>query len=149
MIIFALAIFVLIGFVAISIDAGFLMAERRQTQNAADAGALARRLNSEVAGARSLVMGTYRALPLEGAATPEDIQARLVALDERWNEAKYWQAIAKNASRWTGDYLLASVDLRRDAQGHLERMPADQRVFGRILARTFEISAAGFEARTR
>ena len=41
MIIFALAIFALIGFVALSIDAGFLMAERRQAQNAVDAGALA------------------------------------------------------------------------------------------------------------
>ncbi|HEX6361567.1 MAG TPA: ABC transporter permease, partial [Albitalea sp.] len=34
-----------------------------------------------------------------------------------------------------------SVDLRRDAQGRIERMPPDQRVFGRILLRTFEISA--------
>jgi hypothetical protein len=41
MIIFAVAALVLIGFVALSIDTGFLMAERRQTQNAADAGALA------------------------------------------------------------------------------------------------------------
>lgn len=41
MIIFAAAALVLIGFVALSIDAGFLMAERRQAQNAADAGALA------------------------------------------------------------------------------------------------------------
>ena len=41
MIIFAMAIFVLVGFVALSVDAGFIMAERRQVQNAADAGALA------------------------------------------------------------------------------------------------------------
>ncbi|MDQ3541968.1 MAG: pilus assembly protein TadG-related protein [Chloroflexota bacterium] len=41
LIIFALATFVLIGFVALSVDAGFLMAERRQAQSAADAGALA------------------------------------------------------------------------------------------------------------
>ena len=109
--------------------------------DSADAGALARRLNSEVAGARSLVMNVYRALPLEGALTPADVKAKLVALDERWTETKYWQAIAKNGSRWTGDYLLASVDLRRDALGNVERMPADQRVFGRILVRTFQISA--------
>ncbi|MFL6660645.1 MAG: ABC transporter permease, partial [Rhizobacter sp.] len=109
--------------------------------DSADAGALARRLNSEVAGARSLVMNVYRALPLEGATTPADVKAKLVALDERWTETKYWQAIAKNGSRWTGDYLLASVDLRRDALGNVERMPADQRVFGRILVRTFQISA--------
>ena len=41
LIIFALATFVLVGFIALSVDAGFLMAERRQTQNAADAAALA------------------------------------------------------------------------------------------------------------
>jgi putative spermidine/putrescine transport system permease protein len=118
-----------------------LVADLGALPDSADAGALARRLNSEIAGARSLVMGAYRALPLEGATTPADVKAKLVALDERWAEGRYWQAIAKNSSRWTGDYLLASLDLRRDAQGHVERMPPDQRVFGRILARTFEISA--------
>ncbi len=49
MIIFALASLALIGFVALSVDAGFLMAERRQVQNAADAAALA--------GAKSLFDG--------------------------------------------------------------------------------------------
>jgi putative spermidine/putrescine transport system permease protein len=106
-----------------------------------DAGALARRLNSEVAGARSLVMGAYRSLRDEGAPSAAEAKARLIALDARWSEPKYWQAIAKNGSRWTGDYLLASVDLKRDAAGDVERMPPDQRVFGRILVRTFEISA--------
>jgi putative spermidine/putrescine transport system permease protein len=69
------------------------------------------------------------------------MKARLLALDERWNESKYWQVIAKNGARWTPDYLLTSVDLRRDALGSVERVDPDQRVFGRILARTFEISA--------
>src|SRR5688500_1563150 len=41
LIIFAMASFVLIGFVALAVDTGFLMAERRHTQNAVDAGALA------------------------------------------------------------------------------------------------------------
>jgi putative spermidine/putrescine transport system permease protein len=118
-----------------------LVADLGSLPDSSDAGALARRLNSAVPGARSLIMGTYRALPLEGAATPSDIKAKLLASDERWGEVKYWQAIAKNGSRWTPDYLLASVDLRRDAEGRVERMPEDQRVFGRILLRTFQISA--------
>ena len=46
----------------------------------------------------------------------------------------------KTAPRWTPDYLLASVDLQRDAQGHVERMPEEQRAFGGILLRTFHIS---------
>ncbi len=118
-----------------------VLADLGALPDSADAGALARRLNSEVPGARSLVMNTYKALPLEAAATPSAAKARLVALDERWADTKYWQAIAKNGSRWTADYLLASVDLKRDAQGHVERMAPDQRVFGRILVRTFGISA--------
>lgn len=125
------------AFAAITADLGAL-------PDSSDAGAVARRLNSETPGARSLVMNTFKALPLEGssASTPAaDIKAKLLALDERWSEAKYWQAIAKNGSRWTPDYLLASVDLRRSAQGEVERMEPEQRAFGRILARTFGISA--------
>lgn len=41
LVIFALAIFVLVGFVALAVDAGFLMAERRQAQAAADGAAMA------------------------------------------------------------------------------------------------------------
>ena len=111
--------------------------------DSADAGALARRLNSEVPGARSLVMATYKALPLPqttATSSAADLQAALVALDARWGEPTYWQAIAKNGSRWTPDYLLTSVDLRRDAKGAVERVEPEQRAFGRILVRTFEIS---------
>ena len=111
--------------------------------DSADAGSLARRLNSEVPGARSLVMSTYKALPLPQITTTSsaaDIQAALLALDPRWSEPPYWQAIAKNGSRWTPDYLLTAVDLKRDTQGAVERVEPEQRAFGRILVRTFEIS---------
>ncbi len=109
--------------------------------DASDAGALARRLNSEAPGARSLVMATFRALPLKDAATPDAAKAALLAVDERWGDTTFWLAIAKNASRWTPDYLLTSVDLRRDVHGAIERVEPERRVFGRILLRTFEISA--------
>jgi len=109
--------------------------------DASDAGALARRLNSEAPGARSLVMTTFRALPLKDAATPDAAKAAMLAVDERWGDTTFWLAIAKNASRWTPDYLLTSVDLRRDVHGTIERVEPERRVFGRILLRTFEISA--------
>ncbi|MEX1158278.1 MAG: pilus assembly protein TadG-related protein [Thermomicrobiales bacterium] len=64
LIIFALAIFVLVGFVALSIDAGFLMAERRQTQSAADAGALA--------AAKSLFDGKTGEITAAGVAYASD-----------------------------------------------------------------------------
>ena len=106
-----------------------------------DAGALARRLNSDISGARSLVMTTYRALPFEKNLTPLQTRERLVALDARWGELGYWQAIAKNGARWTPDYLLASLDLQRDVQGNISKVDADSAAFGKILVRTFQISA--------
>lgn len=106
-----------------------------------DAGALARRLNSEVSGARSLIMATYRALPLDKGMTPLQTRERLLALDARWGELSYWQAIAKNGSRWTPDYLLASIDLQRDVQGNIGKVDAESAAFGKILVRTFKISA--------
>lgn len=104
-------------------------------------GVLARRLNSEVAGGRSLVMGTYRALPLGDPASPEQARAALLAHDARWGEQTYWLALARNSSRWTPDYLLTAVDLRRNAEGSIERVPADEAAFSDILLRTFKMSA--------
>jgi len=104
-------------------------------------GALARRLNSEIAGGRSLVMGTYRAQPFEANLSPAQAKARLLEFDPRWEELGYWQAIAKNGSRWTPDYLLASVDLKRDVQGHIVQVAPESAAFFKILIRTFSISA--------
>jgi len=122
-----------------------LVRDLGQLDEGAQAGALARRLNSEVPGGRSLVMSTYRAAvgPWKDAPADSDdqVRMRMLELDARWSELPYWQAIAKNVSRWTPDYLLMSVDLRRAVDGSVEQVAPDQRVFSRILLRTFEISA--------
>jgi putative spermidine/putrescine transport system permease protein len=112
-----------------------------QLPDSSDAGALARRLNAEAPGARSLIMSTYRALPFGDNLSAAQIQAHMLEQDGRWAELTYWQAIAKNASRWTPDYLLTSVDLRRTPEGSIAQVEPDQRVFVSILLRTFGISA--------
>jgi putative spermidine/putrescine transport system permease protein len=106
-----------------------------------DAGNLARRLNSEISGARSLVMGTFRALPFPVGLTPAQVKAHMLELDPRWAELDYWRAIAKNGSRWTPDYLLASVDLKRDIQGDIVKVDPESAAFFKILMRTFSVSA--------
>jgi len=120
---------------------GALIEDLSSLGETAQAGVLARRLNSEVSGARSLVMGTYRALPFGDKLSAEQARDKLLAHDERWGELPYWQAIAQNSSRWTPDYLLASVDLRRNSLGEVVRVGADAAAFSDILGRTFEISA--------
>jgi putative spermidine/putrescine transport system permease protein len=118
-----------------------LLADLTAIPETAQAGVLARRLNTEVGGARSLIMGTYRLLPLGPGLSPAQAKEQLLAHDPRWAELPYWWAIAKNSSRWTPDYLLASVDLTRDAQGNVVRVGAQEAAFSSILVRTFSISA--------
>ena len=120
-----------------------LLADLTAIPETAQAGVLARRLNTELSGARSLIMGTYRALPLAPQGvdlSPAQARDKLIAQDPRWAELPYWWAIAKNSSRWTPDYLLASVDLKRDAQGDVVRVGAQEAAFSDILLRTFLIS---------
>lgn len=122
-----------------------VIADLKAIEETAQAGVLARRLNSEVPGGRSLIMGTYRALrDDEGQPqdlAPEQARARLIEQDGRWEELPYWQAIAKNSSRWTPDYLLAAVDLKRTPQGEIVKVAEDEAAFSDILLRTFEMSA--------
>jgi len=109
-------------------------------RDTADAGLLARRLNSEWPGARSLVMGTFRKREALAGLDAVAAKAALVEADARWAQTEPWAVIARNGSRWTPDYLLAAVDLRRTAQG-IERVPDDQAVFVRLLLRTLGIGA--------
>ena len=118
-----------------------VIADLADISEQSDAGGLARRLNSEIAGGRSLVMSTYRALPFEANLSSAQVKARMLALDPRWEELGYWQAIAKNGSRWTPDYLLTAVDLKRDVQGNIVPVDAESAAFFNILIRTFSISA--------
>jgi putative spermidine/putrescine transport system permease protein len=108
------------------------------------AGVLARRINTEIPGARSVVMKTARAMPLPDTdgkrpSAPE-IKRALIEIDAGWGQSEYWQVIAKNASRYSPYYLLASLDLKQDAFGHIERADENQSAYRYIFIRTFTIS---------
>ncbi|NMM38709.1 MAG: ABC transporter permease [Glaciimonas sp.] len=108
------------------------------------AGTLARRMNSELPGARSIIMKTMRAMPpvdADGKPIPAaGIRQALIELDEQWAEPEYWRVIAKNGSQYSPYYLLASVDMRQDSMGNIEKKPADQSAYQEIFGRTFMIS---------
>ncbi len=137
-----------------------VVADLAAIEDVAQAGVLARRLNSEVPGGRSLVMNTYRLLhpdaeeeeteeaTVEGepqpdpkSLPPDQVRTLLIETDARWEELPYWQAIAQNSSRWTPDYLLAAVDFKRTPQGDIVKVADDEAAFSDILGRTFQMSA--------
>ncbi|RZI44360.1 ABC transporter permease [Herbaspirillum sp. HC18] len=108
------------------------------------AGVLARRVNSEIPGSRSIIMKTARAMPLQDAEgkrlVAQDAKRALIEIDEQWGKPDYWQVIAKNASRYSPYYLLASLDLKQDAFGTIEQVDETQSAYRAIFARTFTIS---------
>ncbi|KAF1023501.1 MAG: Putrescine transport system permease protein PotH [Paracidovorax wautersii] len=99
-------------------------------------GNLARRLNNEISGYRSLITKTARALPLDGPP-----RQALIAVDERWGQLDYWQAIAKNGSAYTPFFLLAAMDLQQDQFGQIEAANPDAAIYRDILARTQWVGA--------
>ncbi|WHS61032.1 ABC transporter permease [Pseudomonas sp. G2-4] len=108
------------------------LAEARKNQTLGD---LSKRLNMELAGYRSLLTKTARALPF--ATEPASYKEALESLDERWGDPAYWQVIRRNTSNVTPYYLLAAVDHRIDDLGELAPATPDQAIYLDIFTRTF------------
>ena len=112
-------------------------ADLRRAFEARALGEVAARLNNEVPGYRSMLMGTARKLPetIEG-----DALAALADIDPVWREPSLWRLLKRTAAPYTDLYLLQALDLERGAGGDIRRRPAEQAVYLDILWRTLEIS---------
>lgn len=108
------------------------LADARKNQTLGD---LSKRLNQELAGYRSLLAKTARALPFK--EKPASYKEALEAIDERWGDPAYWQAVRRNTSSFTPYYLLAAVDHRIDDLGEVAPATPDQAIYIDVFARTF------------
>jgi putative spermidine/putrescine transport system permease protein len=108
------------------------------------AGSLARRMNLESPGARSVIMKTTRRMPLTDDAgqplMPAQARQALIEIDARWGEPEFWRVIAKNGSRYSPYYLLASMDMKQDGFGNIEQKKDGESAYQQIFGRTFMIS---------
>jgi len=105
---------------------------------AAEWGLAANRLNIELPGARAVVLSGVRDLEETGAG--ESPRAFLLAKDERWGEPGIWQAIVSARGPWTIKFLLAALDLKRQADGTVAT--DTQTIYRAILVRTFIIAVS-------
>jgi putative spermidine/putrescine transport system permease protein len=113
--------------------------ELRQAVADGSIGKVARRLNYSIPGFRSTLLRTGRSLP--PPTTPDvDLLGVLAGIDPQWAQPAYWLALREAAPAVTDFYLLAAVDLRRDARGAIVTAPPDQAVFVTVFARTFWVS---------
>ena len=106
--------------------------------NQSASGELAKRLNLELPGYRSLLARTTRAMPLQPTGT---YQQALEGIDPRWGDPAYWQAIRRNASGITPYYLLAALDHHIDDQGDIAPTTPDQAIYLDVFGRTLWMGA--------
>ena len=120
-----------------------LIADIRAARAAGTLAPVATRLNYDLAGFRSLLFATGRALPDQ---LPDEMtgSARdtLVAIDPRWGDVETWGALARASGPATSLFLLAAVDLKPKADGRVVAAPADEAIFVPVLGRTFAIAGA-------
>ena len=114
-----------------------LVADIRAAREAGTLASAATRLNYDVAGYRTLMFGTGRALTGEPAGPARET---LLAIDPRWGERETWAALKRAAGPITDFYLLAALDLRHDANDSIVSSPPEQAVFRNVLGRTLWIS---------
>jgi putative spermidine/putrescine transport system permease protein len=107
---------------------------------AREAGTLASagtRLNYDIAGFRTLLITSGRRVAAASIDAPRDA---LLAIDRKWGERETWAAIRRAAGPVSDFFLLAALDLRRDADNAIAQAPANESVFRNVLARTLWIS---------
>jgi putative spermidine/putrescine transport system permease protein len=97
----------------------------------------ATRLNYDVTGYRSLLFSTGRGLPDKIEGNPRDT---FIEIDPKWGEVETWGAIKRASGPVTDFFLLAALDLKRNATGHIAQEREDAVVFRMILGRTLWIA---------
>ncbi|MDP1650166.1 MAG: ABC transporter permease [Rubrivivax sp.] len=112
--------------------------EARADNTLADA---ARRLNYEVNGVRSTLMRAAREVAAAPAGTAFDA-AFFHAVDPALASTGFFAVVQRARGPVSAYYLLASVDLVRNAQGHVERAAENSRIYLDVLLRTLAISAS-------
>jgi putative spermidine/putrescine transport system permease protein len=120
-------------------DAAFaaMVDDLRAAREAGTLASAATRLNYDIAGFRTLLIASGRRVASEPVESPR--QALLDA-DPKWGERETWAALRRAGGPVTDFYLLAALDLRRDAGNAITSAPANESVFRSVLGRTLWIA---------
>ena len=100
----------------------------------------AKRLNYALNGFRTILTSTSRNLKaMPEAGTAKEILGKI---NPAWRERSTWTTIKDAGGPVTGFYLLAALDLTRNADGAIVAAPPDQAIYREVFTRTFLISLA-------
>lgn len=105
-----------------------------EAMSAREQGQVARMLNQEFSGFRSLFLTTARAT---SKIAPS--HQGFVAFDKKWDEQIYWDILDRNAERFTWRHFQSATGLQMDDSGALT-IAEDSDIYLRIMLRTLVIS---------
>lgn len=103
-----------------------------------DVAEIAKRLNYDQSGLRSLIMKTNRKMDDKAPAIPPELRQG----DKNWNDVENWFAIKRALPDYTSFYLLRSIDLKVANDGDIVKRPPSEALYQDIIGRTFGISLA-------
>lgn len=99
-------------------------------------GIVGTRVNYELSGTRSLFTATAR--KAKDLAPP--YRDALLAADAKWDNPALWGVMRQVSQAYSANFFLAAVDLARDADGAVVRVPEDRRVYGNLFIKTFVLA---------
>jgi putative spermidine/putrescine transport system permease protein len=114
-----------------------LVLDLREMKEQRSAGELGSRINSAIPGIRSLITATAR----RSDALDPPFKQSLIGMDARWGDAEVWRVLRQAAHPNTAEYFLAALDLHRNADGNVARVPEERRIYLQLFGKTFALSA--------
>ncbi len=116
-----------------------LAADLVQAREDRTVGKAGKRLNYDITGYRSLILKTAR--KLDGLKqAPEAYRQIFINIDKNWADPAYWTALKQAAKPYTDFYLLSVVDLERNPDGNIVRVPKNRALYLTVFFRTFWMS---------
>ena len=97
----------------------------------------ARRLNQELAGFRTVILGTARQLPDEA---PPSWRETLTEIDARWADPQHLVILQRAARPLTDYYMLYALDMQRGLDDRIAMQPPSERLFLQLTLRTLTIA---------
>jgi len=101
-------------------------------------GKVATRLNYEIQGMRSVIMGSARQTKRLSSGPYKEA---LIDINSAWGEPATWKMLKRQSAPYTLSYLLAALDMGYDDEGNIVMQPESQRVYGPLFVRTLVMSA--------
>ena len=113
-----------------------LVSDLAAMQKAKTSGEAGLRINFTFPGTVSL----FKAGGREAEKLQPPFKDKMVALNPLWGDARLWASLRTASSSWSTDFYMASGDRKRAADGNIERVAPEQRIYVYLFIKTFILS---------